>query len=156
MEAVPNKKEKKGAENVVVCAEYIIYKIWPKERKGEENKVVCYIGSVKADEFMQRKSMHKLNCEVYKKKFRVYEFIRNNGGFDAFEIDIVVKVLCNSLEARMLEEDYRLKLNTSSMNTRRAHRTEEQRCDYHKGYNKKIYPFKRIKKIFLRILYEEV
>jgi hypothetical protein len=129
-------------------AEYIIYKIYAKEQSITD----ISIGSVKADEFMQRKAMHKLNCEVYKKKFRVYEFIRNNGGFDAFEIDIIVKVFCNSLEARMLEEDYRLKLNTSSMNTRRAHRTEEQRCEYHKGYNKKIYPFKRIKKIFLRIL----
>jgi len=81
-----------------------IYKIWSDDDGVDE----FYIGSSK--NFSKRKRDHESNCsnsncKEYRNK--LYTYIRNNGGFGNFYIDVIKKVACkNKTELRIIEQHY--------------------------------------------------
>jgi hypothetical protein len=82
---------------------YIIYEIAPLDK----SILYSYIGSTK--NFRRRKCDHKTNCynENNTKKFNypLYSFIRENGGFDAFEMNPIEEIVVESkTQARIREQ----------------------------------------------------
>ena len=137
-----------------------IYKLVHKEDYDNAN---IYIGST--TDFIRRKNNHKNCCHNEKQKAhndKKYQYIRDNGGWDCFNMIEVEKFPCNDgNEARAREEYWRCHFN-SQLNSIRAYRTEEQRKEidkerkreyrehdeyreYQKEYQKKYYYNKKNK-----------
>jgi hypothetical protein len=96
-----------------------------------------YVGHTKA--FRQRKRQHKIDCyNENSKKYneKIYTTIRENGGWDNWRMVIVEE--CGEItftEARIKEEEYRVKLN-ANMNSHRCYIAD---TNYHQNYSKKWY-----------------
>ena len=99
---------------------YTIYKI----QCGDE----VYIGSTR--DFIQRKSQHKTNCNNENKKtyiLKIYQAIRENGGWDSKNITPIELVDCETMiEARIREEHWRREYG-ATLNSRKAYQTIEER-----------------------------
>jgi hypothetical protein len=111
-----------------------IYKIWCDIEGIDE----FYIGSTV--DFKDRCRRH-LNCynsnNPKKSNLKVYEYIRNNGGFENFYIHVIKKVSCNNdTELRMIEQKYIDELKPT-LNCRDAYITEEQKKTKKQLYNQK-------------------
>jgi hypothetical protein len=64
--------------------------------------------------FVQRKQSHKLNCINENNNCKLYTFIRNNGGWDNWDMKIVKFHNCvNIHEARQKEQDMYILLNAT-------------------------------------------
>jgi hypothetical protein len=117
--------------------EYDMYEIHPKN-----NSDFVYIGSTY--DFDVRKSCHKSVCNNPKSRgynCKVYKFIRENGGWNNFEINIFEE--CGELteDEAHIREEYWKKVVNANLNSYRAYRTKEQRAEYHAEYranNKEI------------------
>ena len=87
----------------------IIYKIYCKD----ENITDCYIG--RTTNFKNRKNCHKYSCNNINSKLynqKNYKFIRDNGGFNNWIIEIIEKTPCNNIkEAIEFEKLYYEKYN---------------------------------------------
>jgi hypothetical protein len=95
---------------------YIIYKIQIKD--------YIYIGSTK--NFTIRKASHKRCCNSGNKDYLVYRTIRENGGWECCTIVPIREVEVETiLQARIIEEEERVKYN-AQMNTLRAYITEDE------------------------------
>lgn len=106
---------------------YYIYKIC-----CDDLPDFVYIGSTKA--FRQRKRDHKKNCNNMKDTRKLYNTIRENGGWENWRMVIIEE--CGEIsftQARIKEEEHRVKLN-ANLNVRRCHVTEEQKKEYPKEY----------------------
>jgi hypothetical protein len=85
---------------------YIIYEITPLDK----SLVYSYIGSTK--NFRTRKFQHKNRC-YYEKDIKnynlpVYQFIRENGGWDAFEMNPIEEIeVENKTQARIREQFFK-------------------------------------------------
>lgn len=91
-----------------------------------------YIGSTK--DFKQRKRNHKSDCN--KKELKVYQIIREQGGWDKCEMVPIEEIECESkLDALMREEHWRM-YHHANMNVNRAYITEEQKMEQHKKWSK--------------------
>lgn len=90
---------------------FVVYKIYCLKDEIRD----CYVGSTV--NFSRRKSQHKKNTTNKTKKSywrQLYRFIRDNGGWDHFKIEIIERYPCeNDLEAKMKEQYYIDKLNPS-------------------------------------------
>lgn len=88
----------------------LIYKLCCKDTNIKE----VYIGST--TNFTRRKHNHKSSCINEKdKKYnnKKYEFIRNNGGWENWQMILIEKVSCNDkLELHKIERDYIEKFNS--------------------------------------------
>ena len=108
----------------------IIYKLVHKE---DYDNVNVYIGST--TDFIRRKNSHKNCCNNEKRKEyneKKYKYIRDNGGWEEWNMIEVEKFPCNDKrEAEAREEYWRCHFN-SQLNTKRAYRTEEQRKEIDK------------------------
>jgi hypothetical protein len=118
--------------NVKYCSimSYCIYKI-----VCDDLPDFVYVGSTKV--FRSRKSQHKQNCNNGCTQ-KLYTTIRENGGWDNWRMVIIEE--CGEItliQARIKEEENRLKLN-ANMNMKKCYRTEEelkeQRKEFHKQY----------------------
>jgi len=93
----------------------------------------CYIGST--EDLHIRKIKHKSRCnnpnnESY--NFKVYKFIRANGGYDNWDFEVLGEVDCNDkIERYNIERDY-IEMVNSSLNTRVPGRTKKEYDDTHK------------------------
>jgi hypothetical protein len=72
----------------------------------DKEKVVHYVGST--SNFNSRKSCHRFRCNTEHDKqhnLDIYRYIRDNGGFDAFEIVPIQKIenISNKTELRIAE-----------------------------------------------------
>jgi len=109
----------------------IIYKI---QHKTIDELI--YIGST--TNFAKRKCSHKTACNNEKDKEynqKKYMMIRENGGWDMFDMVLVKKYPCNDyLEAHAEEERIRREMN-ANMNAIRCFRTQEEKQEYIKKYN---------------------
>jgi hypothetical protein len=132
---------------------YYIYKIC-----CDDCPDFVYVGSTKA--FRQRKNQHKTDCNnENSSKFnrKLYTTIRENGGWDNWRMVILED--CGEItftEARIKEEEHRVKLN-GNLNSQRCYLTEEEnyyennekykenKKEYYQN-NKKIIQEKRSKK----------
>ena len=107
----------------------LIYKL---VHKDDYNNANIYIGST--TDFTRRKNEHKRGCNNEKDKdhnAKKYQYIRENGGWDIWEMVEVEKYNCNDgNEARAREEYWRSHFN-AKLNAIRAYITEEQRLEYH-------------------------
>ena len=98
----------------------IIYKIW----KDDE----FYVGST--TDFTNRKRNHKTVCNNENHKHyncKIYQTIREKGGWIAWQMTPLeeYKECKSQTEARIREEEYRVKLN-ANLNMIKAHRAETQ------------------------------
>ena len=96
-----------------------------------------YIGSTK--DFKQRKGKHKSNCNNVNNpshNLKVYQMIRDNGGWDKCEMVPVEECDCeDKLQAHIREEELRKEYN-AEMNSRKAYSTIEEKNEYQKEYCK--------------------
>ena len=111
---------------------YIFYKI-----VCEDCPDYIYIGSTKS--LRSRKYQHKNCCNNENNRyhnFKIYQKIRENGGWDNWNMIIIDEG--NDLtftQARIKEEELRLKHN-ANLNMRKAFITEEETKEREKEYNK--------------------
>ena len=113
--------------------ESMIYKLCCKDTTIEE----IYIGSTIS--FRNRKRAHKKDCNTINRKshnYKVYQFIRDNGGWDNWDMILIAKVNCNDkLELRKKEREF-MEEYKPSLNMVKAQRDEEEKKEYHKEYHK--------------------
>jgi len=111
-----------------------IYKISCKD----ENITDCYIGST--INFKQRKKKHKGVCNNKNDKrynSKLYQFIRENGGWDNWIIEIIEEIETDDTNQLLKKERDYINLNNSSLNTRKIHITEEEKLKAQKEKNNK-------------------
>ena len=127
----------------------IIYKLVHNEDYENAN---IYVGST--TDFVKRKCCHKTSCNNEKSKEyneKKYKYIRNNGGWDCFNMIEIEKYNCNDgNEARAREEYWRCHFN-SQLNMVRAYMTDEKK----KEYNKEHYEQNKDKKLENNKVYYE-
>ena len=75
----------------------LIYKI-----QHLENDKLLYVGHT--TNFTQRKYAHNYNT-INNKKYKVYEMIRNNGGWESFSMIKLYDYSCLNLQEARTEED---------------------------------------------------
>jgi len=94
----------------------VIYKI-----EHNENKELVYVGST--TDFTKRKCNHKYNCNNVNSNeynLKVYQMIRENGGFDKFQMLEIKKFPClDGNECRAEEERCRIEIK-ANLNSRKA------------------------------------
>tara|TARA_R110001592_G_scaffold118937_2_gene321583 strand:+ start:2333 stop:2791 length:459 start_codon:yes stop_codon:yes gene_type:complete len=102
---------------------YNIYGIFCKNKEIKE----CYIGSTRS--FSKRKFQHK--CEINNVdrpnyKYKVYKFIRENGGMDNWDIEKLYEFYPeNEIDLRQTEREYIEEYN-ASLNTQIPNRSREE------------------------------
>jgi hypothetical protein len=110
----------------------IIYKLVKNDDYDNAN---IYIGST--TDFTRRKNSHKSNCYNEKQQNynnKKYQYIRENGGWDCFDMIEVEKYPCNDKrEAEAREEYWRSQFN-AKLNAIRAYTTDEQKKEEMKEY----------------------
>jgi hypothetical protein len=111
----------------------IIYKI---AKYGETDLLNIYIGHT--TDFTTRKSDHKRCCNNPNSKkynFKVYKYIRDNGGWDNFNMLEIMKYPCtDGNEARAKEEQIRVELG-AKLNSNRALITGDKKEYQKEKYN---------------------
>lgn len=86
----------------------IIYKIYCKNDFIND----MYVGHT--TNFQQRKYAHKIACNNIKNNLKIYNIIRNNGGWDNWNMIEIARYNCkNSTEARIKEQEHYSSLNAS-------------------------------------------
>jgi len=111
---------------------YLVYKLYCKDTSITD----VYIGSTK--NFNNRKIKHKSNCNnenTRQYNFKLYVFIRNNGGWDNWDFEIIEENIQDKVQA-LVREKYYIQLFSSSLNCYSPFRTEEEFKEYHKEQNK--------------------
>ena len=103
---------------------YVMYKIYPKN----SNLNYCYIGHT--NNFVFRKRQHKLPCidiNHSKSHIKLYQVIRENGGWDEWEMVEIEKLNGKTkLEARIREQEL-MKLHNANLNILNAYISEDER-----------------------------
>jgi hypothetical protein len=112
---------------------YTFYRIF---KEGCE----CYIGSTK--DLKRRICTHKYSCNNQNSSrynVKLYKYIRDNGGFNTFEFEVVDKKYCNKKEAEIYEGEL-MKKYKSTLNTHKNYSEDDKKNAYierHKKYNNK-------------------
>jgi hypothetical protein len=107
-----------------------IYKI---EHVDDESLV--YVGHTTS--FDKRKTKHKSSCYNENGKqhnYKLYQMIRDNGGWEMFNMIEVEKYPCNDKREAERRENEVMKELKANMNAKRSYRTEEDISEYHKEY----------------------
>ncbi len=104
----------------------IIYKI-----QHSENDELIYVGHT--TDFTKRKSNHKANCNREKNthyKYKVYQMIRENGGWDMFRMTEIKAFSCNNKREAEAEEDKLMRELKATMNRHRSFLIQEEIAQY--------------------------
>mgnify|MGYP003657235749 CR=1 FL=1 len=113
-----------------IINDYTFYKIM-----NENLPDLSYIGST--CNFIQRKYLHKYNCikpNSKKHNLKLYKTIRENGGWDKWQMVIIDKLEQATLtDARIKEEKLRQEYN-GNMNMKKAYISVEDIQEYQKDY----------------------
>lgn len=126
---------------------YTIYKIICKD----ENITDCYVGSTK--DFDRRKIQHKSCCNnesLFNYNYKIYNFIRNNGGFDNFNFEVIEILNCENKHKALNRERYWIENLKSNLNTckptldfekryKYRQKWEDNNKEYYKEYHKEYY-----------------
>jgi len=102
----------------------IIYKLCH-QNDLENNNI--YIGST--TNFRTRKNVHKYNCNNENRKeynFFVYQFIRENGGWENWVMILIEKYPCDGKEELKIRERYHIELLKSKLNKQMPTRTKKE------------------------------
>ena len=102
-----------------------------------ENESLVYVGHT--TNFSKRKGSHKSICKNENNKnynLKVYQMIRDNGGFDMFKMIEVEKYPCKDKREAERREYEVMKELKANMNAIKSFLTEEERKEYNKEYFK--------------------
>ena len=114
----------------------MIYKLCCKDT----NITDIYIGST--TNFYRRKSQHKSSCNnINHKSYNCYkyQFIRDNGGFENWDMVLVENISCSSkIELLKIERDYIDNLKPI-LNSVKSYTSIEEKKEYSKEYSKEYY-----------------
>ena len=130
-----------------ILADYnktVIYKIQCKD----QNITDTYIGHTTC--YYQRYRLHKSNCTNDKAKsynYKIYKIIRENGGWDNWDMVIVENYPCNNITEAKERERYWIETLGCNLNMRTPSRKRPERkiffnCDCggtYSNYNKNIH-----------------
>jgi hypothetical protein len=108
----------------------LIYKI-----EHIENESLVYVGHT--TNWDKRKGQHKYSSNNEKSKEynrKLYQIIRNSGGWIKFKMIEIMKYPCNDKREAKKREDELTKEFQANMNTYNSYITEEKRKDYLKEY----------------------
>jgi len=108
----------------------IIYKISCKNPEI----LFTYIGSTIC--FKIRKANHKRNSYDETKTITLYKTIRENGGWDNWEINPIEIFPCECKTALNIREQYWIGQEAKPLNERTAHLTEQEKKEYNKSFYK--------------------
>jgi predicted GIY-YIG superfamily endonuclease len=103
-----------------------------------ENVPEYYVGHTV--DLNQRWHKHKNTCK--KKNYKVYQYIRDNGGIDNFKMEVLYETYCSLEEAAKLERYY-TELLGATLNTQVPNRSKKEYQDkynpiYYKNNKKTI------------------
>jgi hypothetical protein len=116
----------------------IIYRIVCKDTSVTE----CYIGHT--TNFTKRKYYHSFNCNHEKSKqynFRVYEFIRENNGWNNWDMIEIEKLNCKDVNEAKARERYYIELYNSKLNISIPTQTDKE---YYEKNRKTIIEYQQI------------
>ena len=102
-----------------------------------ESKEVVYVGST--TKFSQRKATHKWLCNHEEGKdftIPIYYHIRNNGGFDCFEVIPIKSLKLENKTQLLIAEQEEIDKHGTLVNGYKAHTTIEEHKEYMKQHNK--------------------
>jgi len=108
---------------------YKIYKIASLDPNVKE----IYVGSTV--DLKQRKALHKHSCNnenSNRHHLKVYQYIRDNGGWENFKFYVLEELKCNEYQAELREEYWRKEVN-ATLNGKMC-RFDGDRKEYQKGY----------------------
>jgi hypothetical protein len=112
-------------------SETVFYKIVCKDVNIKD----CYVGHTTS--FIKRKCQHKHHCNNEngnKYNLNVYQFIRNNGGWENWDIIMIEKIKCDDgFDARKKERQFIEELN-ATLNKVIPTRTKEEYIIYNKEF----------------------
>jgi hypothetical protein len=98
---------------------------------NDTNITDCYVGHT--TDFTRRKQLHKKDCNNpngEKYNYKVYTTIRDNGGWDNWQVVMIEVFDCkNKLEATKREREYYEELK-ATMNTKLPYQTQQERKIY--------------------------
>ena len=128
-----------SCENILNAADWdlsydncVIYRIFCKDLTITAE----YIGHSK--NVKRREDSHKLNSTFL--NYRLYKFIRNNGGWDNFLLEIIEKYPCRSKREALYREQYYIQKRNPALNVQMPLNTKENYRMLHrdktKEYNK--------------------
>ena len=102
----------------------IIYKIVHKTNPDDYDVYVGHSTNIQSRKWDHKKTCNNQNSKTY--HLKVYQYIRENGGWDNFEIIEIEKYPCNDAnEARQKEQEWCYKLN-SNLNCNIPNRNKKQ------------------------------
>ena len=116
--------------------EYTIYKICSKNGEIKD----CYVGST--ENFKERRWNHKSHCnnsfdDAY--NYKVYRFIRDNGGWDNWKFEILESGKCeNKPERHKIERSWVEKLNATLNGVIPSRTLKEGKKEYYEKNKDKI------------------
>jgi len=96
-----------------------------------------YIGHT--TDFTKRKNAHKSDCNRKKGKgynYKVYQFIRNNGGFENWSMIQIEEYKCNNKREADARETFWMKELKSTLNSCQSFITKEERKQQNNLYHK--------------------
>ena len=102
-----------------------------------DNESLVYVGHTTC--FNKRKTAHKSNCKSENYKYyniKVYQMIRENGGWNAFKMLEVEKYPCADKREAERRENEVMKELKASMNMINSFVTKEELKEYKKEHNK--------------------
>ena len=115
----------------------VIYKLCCLDPEIKE----CYVGST--CNLYLRKSQHKQVCNNPNDKnynLKVYQFVRENGGWNNWQIVLLEQYPCNSKLEMLMRERYWFEILEATLNSRYPNRTqkewEEANAEHIKKYKK--------------------
>ena len=89
----------------------IIYKIHCKDSSISD----IYVGHT--TNFFQRKYSHKIACRNLKNNLKIYEIIRNNGGWENWDMVEIAKYCCKNAKEARIKEQYHFEESQASLNS---------------------------------------
>ena len=117
----------------------VIYKL-----EHTEDESLLYVGHT--TNFMKRKDCHKRNCNEVKQKaynYKVYQMMRENGGWDNFKMIEIEKYPCNDKREAEKREDLFMKELKSNMNSIRSFLTEQEKKEYYENNKEQILKYQK-------------
>jgi len=106
-----------------------IYKIFCKDSNIKQ----MYIGST--SKFNKRKESHKASCK--KNTIPLYKFIRDNGNWNNWNMEIIENCKCNNRTDLLKRERYYYDLLNHELNTISPYQSKQEQKEYAKNNNKK-------------------
>jgi len=122
-------------KNLIKYSSTIIYKICCKDLNIKD----LYVGHT--TNFTKRKYGHKHRCNNENDKFynfNVYRFIRNNGGWENWEMIEIEKYSCQDENEAKARERYWIETTNSTLNSYIPLRTDKEWRDTHKQEKKEL------------------